>query len=399
MRSFTNMWKSIGELDLRPIQKAAEKPVLLAVAGGPEPRSSTLIAQLHSDPRRPDQTTDTFVAQTGFSLPEIPANASLVILLVDGTAGESTPAQELARSLAAMKTRFIVLVDSGPNQAAGQVKAGLGDWRGARVLYGSVEDTAFLLKSFVPAVLDLLYDDHLALGRLFPIFRVEAARRLINETCVSNAAYSISTGLAETVPGLNVPLNVTDMVVLTKAQAFLVYKLGLAFGFSTRWQDYVAEFSSIIGGGFMWRQIARQLVGLIPVWGIVPKVAVAYSGTYVVGNAVMQWYLTGRHITRAQLGGLYREAITRGQAFAKELVRRKPQLRLKGRKAGKDLPAPLVGEPLHGDDEPALEALPAEKLPGNKAASGQLIDLVACPNCGATNPEGADECRSCGGPL
>jgi uncharacterized protein (DUF697 family)/ribosomal protein L40E len=240
------------------------------------------------------------------------------------------------------------------------------------VLYGSVDDPVFLQKSLVPAVLDLLADDHLALGRLFPLFRLEIARRLINETCVSNAAYSFSTGLAEIVPVLDVPLNVTDMIVLTKAQAFLVYKLGLTFGFTTNWQDYIAEFSSIVGSGFMWRQIARQLVGLIPVWGIVPKVVVAYSGTYVVGNAVMQWYLTGRKVTRAMVSSLYKQAIERGRAFTKELVRRSPQKRL-SKKEQKQLAASKKEEP--------------------------AVDLVACSNCGATNPVGAKECRACGAPL
>ena len=75
------------------------------------------------------------------------------------------------------------------------------------------------------------------------------AHQLINETCFSNAVYSLTTGVAEVVPIFDIPLNITDMVVLTKAQAFLVYKLGLTLGFSTRWQDYLGEFGSVVGGG------------------------------------------------------------------------------------------------------------------------------------------------------
>ena len=156
---------------------------------------------------------------------------------------------------------------------------------------------------------------------------------------MSNAAYSFSTGLAEIVPVLDLPLNVTDLVVLTKSQAFLAYKLGLLVGFSTRWQDYVTEFGSVIGSGFVWRQIARSLIGLIPAWGIIPKVAVAYSGTYVVGNAILGWYLTGRKLSTKQMRALSLEAFTRGKEFARKFGEKIPRPRLGSRKKDR-LPAP-----------------------------------------------------------
>ena len=95
-----------------------------------------------------------------------------------------------------------------------------------RVLQGNVNDTVFLQQHLVPAVLGLMPEFQLALARRYPLFRGEVARRLINDTCTSNSAYSLTTGLAEIVPVLNIPLNVTDIFVLTKAQAFLVYRLG-----------------------------------------------------------------------------------------------------------------------------------------------------------------------------
>ncbi|HWQ84621.1 MAG TPA: hypothetical protein VN363_08650, partial [Anaerolineales bacterium] len=148
----------------------------------------------------------------------------------------------------------------------------------------------------------------------------------------SNAAYSISTGVAEIVPGLGVPLVVTDMVVLTKNQAYLVYKLGLTLGMSTDWQAYVTEFGSVLGSGFIWRQVARSLIGLVPGWGIIPKVVVAYSGTYVVGNVVLQWYLTGRHVTRGQMKELSKQAAEKGKELAGRLTARLPRSQAKVKK-------------------------------------------------------------------
>ena len=186
-------------------------------------------------------------------------------------------------------------------------------WLTANVISGSANNTVSLRKEFVPATLELLPQVHIALGRQFPLFRVTVANQLINETCFSNAAYSFSTGLAEIVPVLDLPLNLTDLIVLTKSQAFMAYKLGLLVGFSTHWQDYVTEFGGVIGGGFVWRQAARSLIGLVPGWGIIPKVAVAYSGTYVVGHAILGWYLSGRHLSAKQMRDLSIQAFSRGK--------------------------------------------------------------------------------------
>jgi GNAT superfamily N-acetyltransferase len=87
----------------------------------------------------------------------------------------------------------------------------------------------------------------------------------------------------------------------------------------------LAAFGGTIGGGFIWRSLARGLVGLVPVWGIIPKTAVAYAGTYALGQGIVQWYLTGREITPEMMRGFYKEALARGKAIARALVERAPK--------------------------------------------------------------------------
>lgn len=369
VKDVANIFNNVRELDLRPIRAAAEKPLEIVLAGKPGSGRDAFAARLQIDPSRPDAGAFGRIITGSLAADQLSPNADLYIVLV--SAGESNPAQEqdLARNLGRLSKTVLVLINRVSDPPQGQVTAGLGDWGSARLLYGSADDLGFIQKDFIPTVLDLLPDSHLALGRQYPLFRVPIARKLINDTSTSNAAYSFTTGLAEIIPGLGVPLNVTDMVILTKAQAFLVYRLGLVFGFSTEWRDYVAEFGSVIGGGFVWRQLARQLVGLIPIWGIVPKVAVAYAGTYVVGGAILQWYLTGRHVTRAQMRELYAQSLARGKAFALAL-RRKKEPRLK---AGKEKPERV------------------RRLPSGRRK--------ACPNCGKINPAEANFCQACGTAL
>jgi hypothetical protein len=80
----------------------------------------------------------------------------------------------------------------------------------------------------------------------------------------------------------------------------------------------------------LFRQAARQLVGLIPVAGLVPKVAIAYGGTWAIGRAVVAWTTEGREITSDFVRNMSIEGLERGRAVAKGLV---DQVRATGTRA------------------------------------------------------------------
>ena len=222
----------------------------------------TLAAQMRSDPARPEMKTQTSVVILSTEMAaEIPP-AHLTIVIVDAQSEDFSAEQILVKKWSEAGKNILVLINKIDLLEKAVLANSQLDWMSSKVVYGSANDSASIQREFVPAVLELLPQQHLALGRQFPLFRLPIAHQLINDTCFSNAAYSFSTGVAEIVPVLDIPLNVTDMIILTKSQAFLAYKLGLLFGFTTRWQDYVTEFGGVIGGGFIWRQIARQLIGL-----------------------------------------------------------------------------------------------------------------------------------------
>jgi hypothetical protein len=163
-------------------------------------------------------------------------------------------------------------------------------------------------------------------------------------------------------------MNVADVIILTKNQIFLAYKLGLALGMSTQIQSYISTFGGVLGAGFFWRQLAHMLVGVIPAWGIIPKMGVSYAGTYVVGNVVLRWYLTGKHISKAQMRQLYSQAFSRGKQVAANIVSRRKRVKSGSkRKTKKALPAPSVER--------------------------------ACAQCGKSNAPDASFCQYCGTPL
>ncbi len=319
---------TIKEIDLKPIMQQAMDGVRIALVGQPGSGRKTLAAQMRSDPARTGVETDAPVLILDLQKASAGFEADLTILVVREEEPDTNLQQQLVQEWANSGRKTLVFINQfTPSDGS----TGISPWtrqRRRRVVWGSALDSGFLLRSFAPAVIELLPEKLLGLGRNFPLFRSSISQYLINDTCFSNAAYALSTGLAETIGVFNLPITVADMFVMTKTQAYLVYKLGLALGYSTRWQDYVAEFGSVLGSGFIWRQLARSLIGMIPVWGILPKVAVSYAGTYVVGHVVNQWYLTGRHVSKSQMQALYTQAFARGKNLAGKLIKKAPRLHL-----------------------------------------------------------------------
>jgi uncharacterized protein (DUF697 family) len=379
-RYFTSIWDTIKEVDLSPLRQQALYVIRIAVVGAPGSGRTTLAEQMRRDPGRPHLATDTPVLILNLDTAERAANADLIILMMDIRKIDSTLEQELVKNWYNSGKRVLVFINQFDEQVENDVsdlKSSVSPWairNRRRVLWGSPLDSQFLVNKLAPMMIEMLPDRLLSLGRHFPLFRIPIARYLINDTCVSNAAYALSTGLAEIIPVLNIPLAVTDTVILTKNQAFLVYKLGLALGYSTRWQDYVVEFGGVLGSGLMWRQVAHTLVALIPVWGIVPKTTISYAGTYVIGNVVLQWYLTGRHVSKKQVGYLYRQAMGRSKEVTRKLLSRMSRPRW--------LPFPRLQLPHRKP-----RALPASKV------------KLSCQHCGKQNETDAAYCQYCGKSL
>jgi uncharacterized protein (DUF697 family) len=371
-RDFNNIWTTFKELDVRPIREQAERPVVVAVVGAAGAGKSTLIAALRHDARsseharRRESQVGTAIEAGLDGAPSL-VGADLIVLVLSATRGDVRTETSLVAGWQAASRKLVIFVNKADALGdASAIDAAVAEWPGARAAIGSALDPDSLAGDFVPKVIEALTDRRIALARGFPLFRIAVARDLIEDTSRANASYALGSGLAEVIPALDIPFNVADAVVLTKNQALMAYKLGLALGLSPRWQDHVAQLSGVVGAGFLWRQVARQLVGLVPVWGIIPKVAVAYAGTYAVGEAILYWYRTGHKLTGSGMRQVYADALARGRKAALGLVERAPN-------------------PLR---------LSSGRRPSDKAA----IKFI-CPKCGRKNPSDARFCAYCAAPL
>jgi uncharacterized protein (DUF697 family) len=189
----------------------------------------------------------------------------------------------------------------------------------ARVLLSSPDAEADVFGTLMASVAPIV---RVSLARQLPALRPAAFDALTDETARANAAYALTMGLAETIPVLGAPLNLADMVVLTKNQLVMAYRIALAAGKKGAARELVGELVGVIGGGFLFRQVGRQLVGLVPVIGLVPKVAVAYAGTLAIARAVVVWATEGHRMSPAAIKRAYHDAWERARAVAQSLVRR-----------------------------------------------------------------------------
>ncbi|WP_031496678.1 hypothetical protein [Bryobacter aggregatus] len=176
-------------------------------------------------------------------------------------------------------------------------------------------------KKVVRQILDKHEQLGLPLARLFQPFREEVCTRLIHKVSLENAGFALATALPNIAPILGLTWAVgefaSDSVILTMNQIRLTFLLGAANDHRVGYGEQRTEIGSIIAGAFGWRAVARELVGKIPMGGgLIPKAAVAYAGTFVVGKSLERYYRLGYKYTRGERRAAYEEAFEKGKVIA-----------------------------------------------------------------------------------
>jgi hypothetical protein len=166
----------------------------------------------------------------------------------------------------------------------------------------------------------------LPLARLFPPFREEVCRQIVRRISKENALFSMATALPNVVPSVfELPWAVgefaSDTTILTANQIRMAFLLAAASDREVGYGAQKAEMGSIIAGAFGWRALARELVGKVPFGGgLIPKAAVAYAGTFVVGKSIVRLHRFGRGLSRSERKSEYRTAFARGRQIAATLL-------------------------------------------------------------------------------
>jgi uncharacterized protein (DUF697 family) len=203
---------------------------------------------------------------------------------------------------------------------------------------GAVEDyvvPAIALESlrgrFLPHVIECCKGIEIAVGRRLPALRETVAAKLTRDAALNALKVAGASAIVDHVPFLGVVLgafaSAGDMMAITGIQMMLMLQIGATYGkdpdFGRAW-----ELLPIVGGGFGWRAISRELAGFIPVAGVFIKAAIAYAGTVVVGEGARVYFQHGRHMSAADGAQLYEDTKTSAMTFAREMF---AKLRGRGR--------------------------------------------------------------------
>jgi len=172
----------------------------------------------------------------------------------------------------------------------------------------------------VEAILDTRDDLWLALARNFYPFRKPVVERIISAIAGENALFAVASALPNIVPSFfELPWAVgeftSDTAFITLNQVRMAFLVAAASDKKVGFNEQLGELFSIAAGAFGWRALARELAGFIPLGGgLLPKGAIAFAATYVLGKGLEHYHGVGYGYTRSQRRGVYRVAYERGKA-------------------------------------------------------------------------------------
>jgi uncharacterized protein (DUF697 family) len=128
---------------------------------------------------------------------------------------------------------------------------------------------------------DRVSGKRLALAANFAFVRRAVANESVKATAFQNAVI----GGVVVIPGADMPL-------MTANQAKMLLQIAAAYG-EPLGAERIKELAAVVGGGFAFRAIARQLLTAIPGFGWAVKAGIGYSGTLAMGYAAVEYFENG----------------------------------------------------------------------------------------------------------
>jgi uncharacterized protein (DUF697 family) len=174
-----------------------------------------------------------------------------------------------------------------------------------------------------PHLVDCAKGVEIAVGRRLPPLRETVAAKLTRDAAQNALKVSLASAVVDHIPLVGVVLgafaSAGDMVAITGIQMMLLLHIEAAYGRDPDVQR-MWQLLPVVGGGFGWRTLARELSGFIPVAGVAIKGAIAYAGTIVVGEGVTFFHEHGHHMTKGQAAKIYERTKHDAMTFARDLA-------------------------------------------------------------------------------
>lgn len=228
------------------------------------------------------------------------SEADAVLLLLDGGAGLRQGDADLLRYLQELRRPVVValnkidLLGKKYDQVAGDASQRLG----MPVIPISAKKGTNVAEKLVPALVDALPDLAVALGRELPAVRRSVAQKVVRQSAMLNTAIG-----AEPIPFIDIP-------VLLTTQSRMMLRIAAIYG-EPFTAHHAKELLSTIAGGLAFRYLAQQGAKLVPVGGWAVAAGMAAVGTFAIGHVAIEYFESGKRLTRRQMREMYKGALKR----------------------------------------------------------------------------------------
>jgi uncharacterized protein (DUF697 family) len=279
--NIAQFWRLTRELDVNGLRESFERPVSVRVLGSDYAAAQRVARLIEPDPAAGEISAGVLGHQWR-------ERADVYVVAV---AGAIEPDARRALSDLSVSETPLVLVQS--ESAADMLVLGVPEERVVTLsdLMGDDEARVRLFNVLVQAAPEVL----LSAGRRHVLLREPVAEHIIRDTARVNAQFAALSSLPATLPLVGGLVgDMADILVLTKNQVLLIFKLAGLYGRDLELRHLVMEILPVVGGAFFWRSTARMLLGLLPtIFSLLPKALVAYIGTYLVGELARYYYRFG----------------------------------------------------------------------------------------------------------
>lgn len=294
-------WDALREINPSELRTELERPITVGFFGRPgSGRHSLARALLGLD--SPELIgRDISINDVDEAAVASAGRLDIAMLLVDAAEPDWSAERRLAGRLNATGVPFFVVAThadelGAPQQATAAIRAQFPTHPPELTALVDPRDEAATRARLVGRMLKTVPNLRIGLAYRFPQLRRAVSEELIREASLANAQFAIMSSLPSLIPVLGLVLGgMADILVLTKNQAMLVFKLAAIHGRDI--DDKIGilkEISPVVGSAFLWRTAARTAVGLAPApVAALPKAAIAFVGTYLIGQTARYYYERG----------------------------------------------------------------------------------------------------------
>ena len=222
-------------------------------------------------------------------------NAAVILMLIDATKGLRKEDRDLFARLKSTNRPIIIAMNKidaikgDPEYLSGTIAATLGI-EDVIPISGMVGTN--VAEDLMPALIEASPEAALAIGRQLPMFRRQAAERLVRNA----ALISLAAGME--------PLPLIDIPIILGNQIRMVLRIAAIYG-EPLTAKYTRELITAIASSLTMRYVAELAAKAVPFGGDLVSGAIAAASTWSIGWVAIEYFESDKKLSPNQIRSLF----------------------------------------------------------------------------------------------